>query len=252
MIEDFFGKLDDILYKPVEVVCDYIKEPLNTLHAKQKRKDDEHAAGLEMQKQTHEAELQRENARVAAELELKMRSLNADLDAEIARREDERRDRLVEAIKRYQIDLATASRDIVNSVGVMSLELRERANDMVRENTEKYRQMQRAAQQEADERLALIQERYANNERIRIRMEDAVINQMESTINTADEFIKELAADIKRMNENADKLMEIQMQGVNAYLQPMAAMLQSSPGNEDNVTQIEYQSENVIDSSLID
>ena len=237
--DDFFGKLDDMLYAPVKAVCSYIEEPLHALHAKRSREDAQHSANIQMQIMEHEEKLKRENAREAAELDLEMRRLHAEMDEMIAQQEDARRDKLVESIKRYQIELATASRDIVNSIGVMSLELRERANDMVRENTEKYKQMQSDAMKEADERMLLIQERYANNERIRIRMEDSVIN-------TASRFINELADDIKRMNENTDKLMQIQMENVNSYLQPMKGALQISDDMESSLNTLTCHNEDEI------
>lgn len=237
---DFFGKLDDILYAPVRTICNYIEEPLNALHAKRDRVNEQHTANIQMQMREHEEMLRRESAREAAELDMEMRRLHAEMDAVIAEQEDARRDRLVESIKRYQIELATASRDIVNSIGVMSLELRERANDMVRENTEKYKQMQSDAMKEADERLALIAERYANNERIRIRIEDSVMAQMDSIIDTASKFISELAEDIKRMNANTDELMRLQMENVNAYLKPMTGALQVGADNDTTFGQIDY------------
>lgn len=237
---DFFGKLDDILYAPVRTICNYIEEPLNALHAKRDRVNEQHTANIQMQMREHEEMLRRESAREAAELDMEMRRLHAEMDAVIAEQEDARRDRLVESIKRYQIELATASRDIVNSIGVMSLELRERANDMVRENTEKYKQMQSDAMKEADDRLALIAERYANNERIRIRMEDSVMAQMDSIIDTASKFISELAEDIKRMNANTDELMRLQMENVNAYLKPMTGALQVGTDNDTTFGQIDY------------
>ena len=35
---DMFDKLDDIIYKPVETICDWIKEPMNALEAGRDRK----------------------------------------------------------------------------------------------------------------------------------------------------------------------------------------------------------------------
>ena len=245
---DVFGKLDDLLYAPVKAVCNYIEEPLHALHAKRDMAAEENKAKLQMQMREHEEKLKRDNAREAAELDLEMRRLHAEMDEMIAQQEDARRDKLVESIKRYQIELATASKDIVNSIGVMSLELRQRANDMVRENTEKYKQMQHDAMKEAEERLLEIQKRFSDNERIRTRMENTVLDQMDAIINAASKFINELAEDIKRMNENTDKLMEIQMQNVNSYLQPIKGALATSGGADPDVPELECtEDENVIE-----
>ena len=225
VMDDLFGKFDDILYKPIEAIVDYVKEPLAALHSRRSRKDAEHAAQMDMQQRQQEEQLKLQSAREAAELEMEMQRVRTEMELMVQQQEDERRDRIVESIKRYQLELATASRDIVNSIGLMSLELRERANDMVRENTAKYKQIQNEAMDDAAQRLEDIQKRYAGNERVRIRMEDTVMRQMESIIDTAARFIAELSEDLKRMNANTDTLVQLQMQNVNNYLDPMKSAL---------------------------
>lgn len=176
---DMFDKIDDIVYKPVEAICDWTKEPL---------KKWEHKRNMETEAQNIEA-AERENAaarvheeamaKIAADtaereqnaqriheeamaklqqeltekeresliadfeararIDADIRRWNAEIDQMIIQQEDERRDRLVECIKRYQIDLANAAQDIVNSIGLMSLELREKANQLVFEKTKDYR-----------------------------------------------------------------------------------------------------------------
>ena len=58
--DDFFGKLDDLLYAPVKAVCNYIEEPLTALHAKRDRENEQHTANIQMQMREHEEKLKRE------------------------------------------------------------------------------------------------------------------------------------------------------------------------------------------------
>ena len=173
-----------------------------------------------------EAELQAYNERQAAELQVDQRRWHAEIDAMIAEQESKRRDQLVESIKRYQVDLAMATKDIVNSIGMMSIELRREANALIMEKTQEYRQLQDEATNNAMQRLDDINQRFASNERVRLRMEDSVMNQMDAVVDAANEFIKELAVDFKRLNQNTDDLMRMGMQNVNKYLEPMAKSLQ--------------------------
>ena len=46
-ILDMFDKLDDIIYKPVETVCDWIKAPLNSFEHKRDMKKIQQAADIE-------------------------------------------------------------------------------------------------------------------------------------------------------------------------------------------------------------
>mgnify|MGYP004513555121 FL=1 len=52
------------------------------------------------------------------------------------------------------------------------------------------------------------------------------MNQMDAVVDAANEFIKELVVDFKRLNQNTDDLMRMGMQNVNKYLEPMAKSLQ--------------------------
>lgn len=228
-LDDFLGKIDDMLYRPVDAVCKFIEEPLNFFEHRRNLKTMDRAAKIEADKRQQEAELAVFTARKEAELQADQKRWDAEINEMIAEQEARRRNELVESIKRYQIELATASREIVNSIGLMSIELRRQANDLVQERTAVYRKMQQTATDEAMKKLEKIQQRFAKNESVRTRMEDSVINQMNSIIHSAEKFIDELAEDLKRLNQNTDTLTQKSMDSVNRYLDPMAKALQANP-----------------------
>lgn len=264
---EFLGidKLDDILYKPVEAICNWIEEPLKGKAAKRELAASQQAADLELRK-TNEAhknqmaanqqaadieaakrtldqklkndERAAENAaekerraidnaanKEAAEINAEIRRWNAEIDKMIMEEEDARRDKLVESIKRYQIDLANASRDIVDSILNMSLENREKANTMVLAKTRAYKALQDEAIDQTEIRLVEIGEKFSNNDRVRIMMEDRIINQMDSIVDMAGRFILELSEDIKRLNANTDEMIRVGMDNINAYLKPVSNTL---------------------------
>ena len=221
-LDDFLGKIDDMLYRPVDAVCKFIEEPLNFFEHRRNLKAMDRAAKIEADKRQQEAELAVFTARKEAELQADQKRWDAEINEMIAEQEARRRNELVESIKRYQIELATASREIVNSIGLMSIELRRQANDLVQERTAVYRKMQQTATDEAMTKLEEIQQRFAKNESVRTRMEDSVIH-------SAEKFIDELAEDLKRLNQNTDTLTQKSMDSVNRYLDPMAKALQANP-----------------------
>ena len=122
---------------------------------------------------------------------------------------------------------------------MMSLELREKANELVQQKTESYIEMQKKAETAAMERLKEIDVRFANNERVRIRMEDSVIDNMNAIIDHANELMKEIAADFKRLNQNTDDLMRMGMENTNRFLQPMSNGLGVTLPNPDEIKKLE-------------
>ena len=84
---DMFDKLDDIVYKPVEAISDWIKEPLKKWEHKRAAADAQQAAELETEraKQQMLLELQREEE--AAKIQVEQRKWNAEIDNMIAEQE---------------------------------------------------------------------------------------------------------------------------------------------------------------------
>jgi hypothetical protein len=193
---EMFDKLDDIIYAPVKAVSNWLEEPLRRMdHAREKEKAQQ-AAELEAWRAQEQERLRQ--AANQADVDLQ----NMAADAQFARNKA-----AVEAIKQYQIDLAKANAAMIENIGRMSLALRTEAQEMVNTYTERYRAQQEEALQKADARMADIQTRYADNDRVREKMEDTVIVQITSIITFADKFVGELAEDLKKINDMTDRLV---------------------------------------------
>ena len=204
---DMFDKLDDIIYEPVRVVGKYL------------------STRIEVGKEREDAAIEIKKRKDYIELNGMERRLNAEIDDMIAENELKRNTAVVEAIKQYQIDLSQAVNECVRQIGYMSLELRERANDLVIEKTKEYTALQDKSKADAKKELKEIEKDFADNERVRIKMEDAVIDQMTNMIATANKFITELSEDMKRLNENIDKLTEKGQDIISGYLSPMTTKM---------------------------
>lgn len=252
---DMFDKIDDIIYKPVETICEWTKEPLKRWeHNRDMETQEQNIAAAEREKnaqriheermaqQEHYNEIEKkkleqqiieqERASQTADYEARakvdadVRRWNAEIDQMILEQEDARRDRLVECMKRYQIDLANASRDIVNSIGLMSLELRERANEMVLEKTREYRALQDESKKQSMLELKEVKEMFFEDDPDTYKiMVSNIMNERSSAVEMAGRFILELSEDMKRLNQNTDELMRMGMENTNKYISPMASGL---------------------------
>ena len=225
-ILDMFDKIDDIVYKPVEAVCNWVGEPLKKWEHKRRMQSMEQAARVEAEMREREAGIETQRNEEAARLQVEQRKWNAEIDQMIAEQEDARRDRLVEALKRYQIELASASRDIVNSIGMMSLELRSRANVLVLEKTQAYRAIQDEAKTQSMRELQEAKEMFfeTDPETYHLLVND-IMQERRTMVETAGKFIVELSEDLKRLNQNSDELMRMGMDAVTGYLKPVASAI---------------------------
>ncbi len=212
---DMFDRIDDIVFAPVQAICDWVHEPLRRM---------EHKRELELQAQQEQNLIARMEAE--AELQAKRRQWQIEMDQLIQEQEDARRDRLVEAVKRYQIELAEAIQHIVENVGLMSLALRKRANDLVLEKTKAYIAIQDRAKEQSKKELDEAKMMFAEDDPETYRMlVKQILEERQSMIDMAGKFIAELSEDLRRLNQNSDLLLQQGMTAVTEALTPLTASL---------------------------
>ncbi|MBQ8922216.1 MAG: hypothetical protein IJ060_08670 [Oscillospiraceae bacterium] len=246
---DMFDKLDDILYKPVELICDWVHEPLRRMEHKRDMQKERNLAEIEADRTKAEIELEALREREAATLRADERKWNAEIDQFINEQEDARRDRLVAAVKQYQTELAAATRDIVESIGAMSLEMRKRANDLVLEKTNAYRAIQDEAKQQSILELKEAKEMFAETDPETFSMlRDDIMSERRSMVETAGKFIVELSEDLKRLNQNTDALMAKGMDAVMESLSPLTAAIGTTVMSPNAVISMKNTEDVIIDS----
>lgn len=221
MLFDMFDKLDDIIYKPIETCCEWTKEPLKRWEHEREQQAERNRVENEIYRQQQEMQLAQWDAEKRMELEQAQARANIELDNLAADSQLARNTAMDQAIKQYQVDLARVTQEIIQSIGSMNLQLRAEANDMLLAKTRDYKALQDEAIEKADKRLLEIKERYGDNERVRIKMEDAVISQMTSVIEHADTFMEELSADLRKINDTIQQLTEKGMDNVHRIANAM-------------------------------
>lgn len=248
-ILDMFDKLDDIVYKPVEAICDWIHEPLRGIEHKRDLQAQRNLADIEAEKERQQVELDALREREAAALRADERKWNAEIDQFINEQEDARRDKLVAAVKQYQLELASATKDIVESIGLMSLEMRSRANDLVLEKTKAYQNIQDQAKKQSIIELKEAQEMFADTDpdTYRILVND-IMSERRSMVETAGKFIIELSEDLKRLNQNSDLLMSKGMDAVMESLSPLTAAIGTTVMTSQSAIGMTMPNKTIIDT----
>lgn len=186
-----FDKLDDIIYEPIKTISDWSKEPLKKFEAGRQQKAADAATMREIIKKQMLDELNNVKSR-----------MDADLEVLKANQIIDRNKKILDTITEYRRAMIEDAKDIANSLSHMEINLLEDANNLVIEKTNEYKKIQQEAQDDCDRRLMEIQEKYADNERVRIRREDQVMNQCDDMVKQAQNFISQLKDDIKRINDN--------------------------------------------------
>ncbi len=139
---NMFDKIDDIIYEPVKVACEWLKQPLEQLKVSNDKKKAEHAQKLEMEMEEFKVKLEFERKRNDIEidnivkettiqrqekmvqLEMKYRTQLADLNSKMTKLMAEMQSEAIEALftlieekKKSYLDVQCAYRkEIINTI----------------------------------------------------------------------------------------------------------------------------------------
>lgn len=196
-----FDKLDDIIYEPVRLVCDALRQPLKNADAKNARQDKELEARLARDAEAFAVEMYLNKKKGEAEIELTKRQRQAEIESMIADNELARNAKIVEAVKKYQEDLGRVSAVLLSSIGAMQLDLRDKAQALCLKKTREYKALQDEAMDQMLTRMEEIEQKFPEGT-TRTMMQERVIDQNVSIVNRADEFISMLAKDMEQLSQN--------------------------------------------------
>ena len=179
-----------------------------------------------------EQQLRQEEARFQQELELENRKRNAEIDDMIASKEIERGSKIAESIANYQKTMAECSVSIGKSLGMMNIELRERATALVEQKQQQYKALQDAAMDKAMEQFEKIGDKFPEGSRPRQIMEEAVGKQLNNIIETSDRFMRTIDEDFSKMMDSVRQITEGTMSNANQYISPTFAQAITGGGNK--------------------
>lgn len=229
-------KIDDIVYRPIDVVCKWLEYPLQSMEDRRKAE-----LSTDNSKLTHSQEMEKLN--LEADLRIKMDTEKIKIITEIEEwqkdQDFERKKAVSEAIINYQRELTKINIDVINEIGLMQLELRKRAQDMIAEKTKQYKSLQKEAIQDAMDQANTVQNDFAEDSHaakmLLGHIDKATINIIESATN----FLRELNDDLKSVNRNIDLLSQNGQTFIEQHLQQFQSLgydqqqigLLKGPGN---------------------
>lgn len=240
------GKLGDIVMKPIELVTDWGREPL--------RKWD-HERGIERERARLNAESQNKIREMELESDIRAREKELEVNISIKKeteikrifieleelKKDKELQRMVavsEAIMKYQQELTKLNVNAINAIGNMQLDLREKAQQLVYDKTIKYKALQDQAIDEAANDLQRIDNDFSGNEVAKDILIRAVDKRLANIIDTAHNFLLELNADIKLLNQSINLLTEHGQTFIESHLEKFHVIESAT----DAVKQIENKS----------
>lgn len=208
-ILDMFDKLDDIVYEPVKMICNWAQEPLRALESKRKKDEARNEMELEVEKQERLARLQADQ-----------RMWNAEVDAFIADSEIDRNKRIFEAMTEYRRLMEEDIKDIAYQISCMEIDLVKQVYDLVEVKLASLEKMRAKAVENRNAELTQIKQLHddgiIDDETRRDMTKDAVTFTLDFS-KQCQLFIEQLKVDTERIciaNSERTKVASETIEGI--------------------------------------
>lgn len=202
-----------------------INEPLNIINRQLEHYNSRKNMKLEQ-------ELRHEDARFNQQMEFERAKMNAELDDMIAAKEIDRRAKIIQIVAEYQKTMAECAVSINNSLGMMSIELRDKAHNLVLEKKQAYLDMQEDAERRAMAKFDEIAKRFPEGSKARETMEEVVGKQLMIIVESSENFIKTIDDDFKNMLQGIQDITSKAIDTANQYALP--ELTRSLTGRTEN------------------
>jgi len=214
----FNVKLMEIVSEPLKLVCDWAREPMKDLEVIRQIRLKKADVNLAIKQAETNLKLKEQDE----VLGVKVRKWNTEIDQFINEQEDARRIRIVESLKRYQLEMGNAYKDIIVEIGIMTVELREKANKMTQERITEFQRTLDEEKTRSMKRIADIHTEFKDQPDVIQQFQEIEFLGLHYFVDETFKFIADLREDIKKMNANIDGLTRIAMENIKNQLLPIS------------------------------
>lgn len=214
-----FDKIDDIVYEPVKLVCDALRQPLKQIEANNEKVKAEHKQELEKQLKQFETDLELDKKRREMELSVEQRKMEEEinqmmLDNDLARRED-----MVQLEMKYRKEMAQAAAELAQIMANMQVETRGKIFALYKEKEKEYLDLQSKYKQEMFETVKSLKETFPDGTGDDI-IKDEVRTQLKAIADRSAAFSQLVNEDMKKVFGIVDDGMKEITGLATKYFQP--------------------------------
>lgn len=137
-----FDKVDDIVYEPVKLVCDALRQPLKQIDAHNEKAKAEHAQELIKQMKQFEANMELDKKKREMELTVDQRRMEEEINQMILDNDLHRREDMVQLEIKYRKEMAEAATQLAQIMANMQVDTRNKIFSLYTEKTNEYLQIQ--------------------------------------------------------------------------------------------------------------
>lgn len=137
-----FDKVDDIVYEPIKLVCDTLRQPLKQVDVHNEKKKMDHEQELKMQLEKFEADLELDKKQREMQLSVDERQMEEEINQMILDNDLQRREDMVQLEMKYRKEMAEAAAQLAQIMANMQVETRGKILTLYAEKKKEYSDLQ--------------------------------------------------------------------------------------------------------------
>lgn len=204
-----FDKVDDIIYEPVKLVCDALRQPLKQIDANSEKLKVEHQQALEQKMKEFEVDLELSKKRREMEIDIDRRNMEEEIIQMITDNDMRRREKMLQMEIRYRKEMAESATRLGQIMANMHLETRNKIFVLYQEKTEEYLETQTKFEDKLDDRIVKMKKMFPG-EKGEEKIMDYYFEQLDIIQKRSTDFTKNMTDDmVKVLGAIDDGMKEI-------------------------------------------
>ena len=214
-----FDKIDDIVYEPMKLICDVLRQPLKQIDVHNERKNAEHNQELLKQIKEFETNLEMDKKERESKLSIEERKAEEDINQMILDKDLQRRENMVQLEMKYRKEMAEAATQLAEIMANMQTETRSKILALYTEKEKEYLDLQDKYKKQMFDTVKSLREVFPDNSGEDIIKEEVKI-QLKNISERSSEFSKLMNEDIRNVFGIIDNGMQEISGLATKYFQP--------------------------------
>lgn len=214
-----FDKVDDIVYEPIKLVCDTLRQPLKQIDAYNEKKKIEHNQELVKQLEQFEVDLELDKKQREMQLSIDERRMEEEINQMIQDNDLQRREEMVQLEIEYRKEMAEAAAQLAQIMANMQVETRSKILALYTEKEKEYLDLQDKYKKQMFDTVKSLKETFPDGTGEDI-IKDEVKTQLKNISERSSAFSKLMNEDMKNVFGIIDSGMQEITGLATKYFQP--------------------------------
>lgn len=214
-----FDKVDDIIYEPVKLVCDALRQPLKQIDIHNEKVKAERDQKLEKQLKQFEIDLELDKEKREMELTVEQRKMEEEINQMILDNDMARREEMIQMEAKYRKEMAEAATQLAQIMANIQVETRTKILTLYTEKEKEYLDLQTKYKKEMFETVKSLRETFPDGSGEDIIQEEVKV-QLKNISDRSAAFSKLMNKDMEsvfgQIGNQTGKMLEL----ASKYFQP--------------------------------